>query len=345
MGDIAAELTNSLDRTGRGGMSAPFRIFDGTITQPGLSFNNETGLGLWRSGSGVMQLVAGGTNYFRVDSVLGAAVSPLKLAIYGEHQIRAPGQKWWQVKNGGGMVSFTPSTTADAEDWDSAHGFAINTDGNVSLSGVLTCSQILIPPTIDISANGATISSLFMFIGSTGAISADTGESHKLEVKSAGGVGDAAFMAFHRAGLHAAIFGIDTDNKWKVGGWSMGVNAYQILHENNSFIIDAFGNLNAGGKFVQSNAFGAGYTFLGTHSGELNPGLYQTYGMNVGSNVSSIIRIPGQVFRFLVIGNGPIILPPYVKLASGTAWGTTYSMVSMWTDGTTIWGTVTPYST
>lgn len=28
-------------------------------------------------------------------------------------------------------------------------------------------------------------------------------------------------------------FGLDTDNKLKVGGWSMGANAYEILHAGN----------------------------------------------------------------------------------------------------------------
>ncbi|MBR7961423.1 tail fiber domain-containing protein [Burkholderia vietnamiensis] len=40
-----------------------------------------------------------------------------------------------------------------------------------------------------------------------------------------------AVMQFHREGNYAAYFGIDTDNYWKVGGRSMGANAYRILHE------------------------------------------------------------------------------------------------------------------
>jgi hypothetical protein len=47
------------------------------------------------------------------------------------------------------------------------------------------------------------------------------------------GTGGAAFAAFHRPGLYAAYFGIDSDNVWKVGGWSMGAVAYPILHSNN----------------------------------------------------------------------------------------------------------------
>ncbi len=41
---------------------------------------------------------------------------------------------------------------------------------------------------------------------------------------------NAAFMAFHRPGF-AAYFGLDTDNQLKIGGWSMGVNAYPLWHK------------------------------------------------------------------------------------------------------------------
>ena len=44
---------------------------------------------------------------------------------------------------------------------------------------------------------------------------------------------NAAFMAFHRPGSYAAYFGLDTDNQWKVGGWSAGAVAYVLLHSGN----------------------------------------------------------------------------------------------------------------
>jgi hypothetical protein len=45
--DIAAAITDSLSRSGTGGMSAPFRLVDGTEAQPALAFNSQTGTGLW----------------------------------------------------------------------------------------------------------------------------------------------------------------------------------------------------------------------------------------------------------------------------------------------------------
>jgi hypothetical protein len=40
-------------------------------------------------------------------------------------------------------------------------------------------------------------------------------------------------MAFYRAGSHGQYFGLDTDNVWKVGGWSAGAVANKIWHEGN----------------------------------------------------------------------------------------------------------------
>lgn len=60
--DVATELTNSLSRTGAGGMLAPFRLSDGTAGAPGIAFLNETSSGLYRpSASNVSVAVSGVT--------------------------------------------------------------------------------------------------------------------------------------------------------------------------------------------------------------------------------------------------------------------------------------------
>jgi hypothetical protein len=66
--DLANEITNSLSRTGAGGMIAPFRIADGTITTPGLAYTNETNTGLYRNGSGSVWMSVLGVNTFQVSS-------------------------------------------------------------------------------------------------------------------------------------------------------------------------------------------------------------------------------------------------------------------------------------
>jgi hypothetical protein len=52
--DIAQGITDSLDRNGRGGMIAPFRLVDGTVLQPAFAFASETGTGIYKVSAGVM---------------------------------------------------------------------------------------------------------------------------------------------------------------------------------------------------------------------------------------------------------------------------------------------------
>jgi hypothetical protein len=46
-------------------------------------------------------------------------------------------------------------------------------------------------------------------------------------------------MTFHRPSSYAAYFGLDTDNQWKVGGWSAGAVAYKLYHSGNITISTA----------------------------------------------------------------------------------------------------------
>ncbi len=58
-----------------------------------------------------------------------------------------------------------------------------------------------------------------------------SGDQGQIEVRSSGST-KAAFIAFHRPGAYAANFGLDTDNNFKVGGWSMG-GPYTLWHAGN----------------------------------------------------------------------------------------------------------------
>jgi hypothetical protein len=63
MDDIAQALTQSLSRSGEGGMLAPFRFADGSIMQPGAAWALETGSGFSRTDVGTLNVsVLGGLN-------------------------------------------------------------------------------------------------------------------------------------------------------------------------------------------------------------------------------------------------------------------------------------------
>jgi len=56
---------------------------------------------------------------------------------------------------------------------------------------------------------------------SSGSLLNATGSLGGIELNCVSGA-NAAFLAFHRPGLYAAYFGLDTDNQFAVGGWSAG---------------------------------------------------------------------------------------------------------------------------
>lgn len=66
MSDLGNEIQNSLDRNGRGGMLVPFQNVDGTVLEPGITFTNEPGSGIYRAGSNDIRFSVGGEDTFRV---------------------------------------------------------------------------------------------------------------------------------------------------------------------------------------------------------------------------------------------------------------------------------------
>ena len=71
--DLAAALTDSLSRSGNGGMLASFRAVDGTVNIPAISFNNETNSGIYRAGTGDYRLCVNGKDKARIRDVNGMA--------------------------------------------------------------------------------------------------------------------------------------------------------------------------------------------------------------------------------------------------------------------------------
>ncbi len=68
LSDIATTLTDSLSRSGQGGMTAALRIADGSQGAPGVGFANETGSGFYRAGTGEVWAVVQGSQTLRLDA-------------------------------------------------------------------------------------------------------------------------------------------------------------------------------------------------------------------------------------------------------------------------------------
>lgn len=67
--DLAAAMTDSLSRSGLGGMLTPFKLVDGSSSAPAFSFQSESNTGFYRQTSGEMDVVVGGTRLSRWTSV------------------------------------------------------------------------------------------------------------------------------------------------------------------------------------------------------------------------------------------------------------------------------------
>jgi len=67
--DLATEVTNSLDRSGRGGMTGPLSIYDGAgVGVPGLRFIADQDNGIRRAAIDDWRLVAGGVDVVQVTA-------------------------------------------------------------------------------------------------------------------------------------------------------------------------------------------------------------------------------------------------------------------------------------
>ena len=117
LADIATELTDSLSRTGNGGMTAPLRTADGTVAAPSFSFTNETGTGWYRSAAGVIRAAILGT-YRLLLNATGLQVNGT-LTVSG--RIDRP-----SLPLVGQQVSSAVSLTSSAATWTTVTGLSVS---------------------------------------------------------------------------------------------------------------------------------------------------------------------------------------------------------------------------
>jgi hypothetical protein len=75
--DIAQALTDSLSRSGNGGMQAPLALAAGAVGTPGLTWSNETTSGLYRAGAGDFRWAISGAD---VLTITAAGISPVGIS-------------------------------------------------------------------------------------------------------------------------------------------------------------------------------------------------------------------------------------------------------------------------
>jgi Chaperone of endosialidase len=111
----------------------------------------------------------------------------------------------------------------------------ISAAGTITAGGSVTALGVICNPgALFQSLGGGTIGNSSM------ATTGGTLGNAELQSNGTGG----AWIAYHRVGSFAAYMGLDTDNRFKVGGWSMGAAAYPIA---------LVGITNAGELFMTGN--------------------------------------------------------------------------------------------
>lgn len=103
-------------------------------------------------------------------------------------------------------------------------------------------NSITIYDTTKLPLTGGTMTGLLATSNGTGATSVGAQTDGSLSVR--GSSTNAAVMTFHRSGVYAINLGLDTDNVFRLGGYSQGANAYRFTSDGSGNFV-ATGNITA----------------------------------------------------------------------------------------------------
>jgi len=148
MSDIAAQLNNVMTRDGVLGPSSPFKIPDGTQFLPGLAFNSEPSLGLYRPLSGVLSIASQGIEVARIGysglRIKGAAsTAPSGAAYSATPAFDAQLSNVFYLGAMTGNVAFTITGPQDGQTinirfvQDATGGRTVTPPANVKASGTI----------------------------------------------------------------------------------------------------------------------------------------------------------------------------------------------------------------
>ena len=153
MEDLGDAITYSLSRTGAGGMLAPFRIDDGTVTAPGLSYLTETNTGLYRSGAG--------STWMSVLGVNTAQFSTVGLTIPSGKALTVQGATYFTATLAVTGATTIASTLAVTGAITATGGVIGNVTGNITSAGTSNFGEVVISGSLDMTAgSAATITGL-----------------------------------------------------------------------------------------------------------------------------------------------------------------------------------------
>lgn len=181
--DIEAEITDSLSRSGKGGMTAALRGIDGTVAAPAHSFTSETNSGLYRIGASDLGMSIAGVKTHEwtatgevVTGTLGVGAVTTPTATV--HAGRSDGNYQYKIERTGGTdpkvygigisgTAGSPSLLIDdvsvgATRITIASSGAVNVAGTLTSTGAFTASSTAaLTGGASIGASGTAISASF----------------------------------------------------------------------------------------------------------------------------------------------------------------------------------------
>jgi hypothetical protein len=136
MSDLATEMTNSLSRSGAGGMTGAFRAADGSASVPGIAFGSETTTGWYRAGTNDVRFVIA-TNELQKWTANGTAITGT-MSVSGDVGIgtSSPGNPLDVTKTGIQIGSTTAYSVARFRDATPNKGVSLGYDSG-SQTGIV----------------------------------------------------------------------------------------------------------------------------------------------------------------------------------------------------------------
>ncbi len=145
MTDIATALTDSLSRTGSGGMLVPFENADGTVSLPGITWSNQNNLGFYRPGLDEMRVSVAGVDKARWTS---DASNPMDVFVGG---------MFVAVMNEGGDYNLTGDWNFDASAGQGSVILSGATDLDLADGGSIFIRDAGLTDWVEMSHDGANL--------------------------------------------------------------------------------------------------------------------------------------------------------------------------------------------
>lgn len=207
--DLSAEMTDSLDRSGKGGMLAALHIFDGVVGAPGISFASETGTGLYRIGAAQLGIAVNGNQIANIapngivwdvafQGASGVPAATFQGANSAGNSLGPLIRAGLNASDYAIAIENEPGTIVFAEIFGDGHGYLGPNNATTGLSWSATGQYSIAAPTSAVTAlviDGAANAYALKLIGST-----VLGQSFGLEVFSGTNAGDTGMAVLNQSG-------------------------------------------------------------------------------------------------------------------------------------------------